>query len=160
MQLSHYVTPHSIIVPLKGKTKEDVLAELVRALAEQNGLEGRTSELQNEIEQREALASTFLPMGIALPHARIPGIDDILMIMGISPQGIVDEHAIMPMTAKVFFLFFSPTHEKEFGKHLKLLAQISGIFSDTDLAGELSRMTDRDEIFSRIQQREREIEQR
>lgn len=157
MQLSHYLTPQSIIVPLRGNSKQTVLAELVEILAERHGL-GNPKGFIHAIEERERCASTFLPMGVAVPHARIPAIKEIVMIIGVSPTGINDVSGETPLVANVFCLFFSPTEEKEFGKHLKLLARIAAIFSDPGLVGEIAAMTTPEKIFARLQKRERQID--
>ena len=157
MQLTHYLTPESIIVPLKGTTKDEVLAELVTELSRRKGIVD-ADRLLASIKDREASSSTFLPMGVAVPHARVGLVDEITMITGISPKGIQDNPKQSPLVANIFCLFLSPTEEKEFGKHLKLLARIAAIFSDPKITGELAAMTSPADIFARIQKRERKIE--
>ena len=157
MQLSHYMTPESIVVPLKATTKLEVLEELVTELSKRTGIANPKS-LLHAIEEREACSSTFLPMGVAVPHARVPEVSDITMIAGIAPEGIMDAGDPSSLTAHVFCLFFSSTEEKEFGKHLKLLARMAAVFSDPDFVAKISHMTKPDQIFSAIQKRERQIE--
>lgn len=157
MQLSHYLTPQSIVVPLKGTTKSQVFAELVESLTTRQGI-GNAKKLLESIEEREHSASTFLPMGIAVPHARVPDVTEVTMTTGISPTGIRDDADQAPLIAHMIFLFFSPTEEKEFGKHLKLLARIAAVFSDPNLVQEVSRLTTPEQIFARIQKRERQID--
>ena len=157
MQLSHYITPQEIIIPLKGTTKDAIYKELVRHIVAQNHLKDK-DKLVKAIQDREASASTFLPMGIAIPHARISNIKDIIMAMGVTQLPIKDTiKDSPPMSVNVFCMFFSPTEEKEFGRHLKLLARIAAIFSDTKLVPELVKMKSPDDIFERIQRREREL---
>lgn len=38
--------------------------------------------------RRETEASTALPIGVAIPHARIAGLESIFVAVGISPEGI------------------------------------------------------------------------
>ncbi len=157
MQLTHYITPTEIVVPLKETTKEGVYKELVSHLASEHHLKDK-EKLVRAILEREESASTFLPMGIAIPHARIPEVDDILVVMGVTPHDIKDTAKdSAPLTANVFCMFFSPTEDKEFGRHLKLLARIAAVFSDTKLVPELSKLSSAEEVFERIQIREREM---
>ena len=157
MQITHYLAPDEIIAPLKGKNKKEIYEELVEHIAKLNGLKD-TKKLLNAIMEREKSTSTFLPMSIAIPHARVPDIDDIVFVIGVSKKPIKDEGAgALPLSANVFCLFFSPTEEKDFGKHLKLLARIAGVFSDTNLVTEISKMDSADKVFERIQLRERAI---
>lgn len=158
MALSHYLNPKSIIAPLAATTKAGVIRELVHHLATENEL-GDEEALLQMILEREEKTSTFLPMGVAIPHARTEMVSDIIMVMGTSPEGVQDEGP-EPLCANIFFLFLSPTQEKEFGKHLKLLARLASIFDELDFTVELSKLTDPDEIFAQIQRREREIDER
>lgn len=157
MQLSHYITPTEIVVPLKGTTKEAVYKELVSHLAQQHHIKDQ-GKLINAILEREESASTFLPIGVAIPHARIPEVNDIVVVMGVTPHDIKDTAKdSVPLTANVFCMFFSPTEDKEFGRHLKLLARIAAVFSDTKLVPELAKLSSAEDIFERIQVREREM---
>jgi len=157
MQLSHYITPDEIVVPLKGTTKEAVYKELVRHIAEQHHIKEK-DKLIKAILDREASATTFLPIGVAIPHARISNVKDIVVVMGVSHEAIKDTAKEgPPLTANVFCLFFSPTEEKEFGRHLKLLARIAAVFSDTKLVPELAKLRSPEDVFERIQLREREM---
>lgn len=158
MQLSHYITPDEIIVPLKGTTKEDVYRELVKHLSKQNKLEDVEDNLIEAIFERETSNSTFLPIGVAVPHARVADINDIVLVIGVTPNPILDTAPdAAPIEAHVFCLFFSPIEEKEFGRHLKLLSRIAAVFSDANLVPELAGMKSPLEIFERIQLRERQI---
>jgi PTS system fructose-specific IIC component len=157
MQLTHYISPDEIVIPLRATTKEAAYKELVKYLAEHKKLND-INGLTKAIFDREASTSTFLPIGVAIPHARVPAIKDIEVVMGVSPNPIMDTAPDSPpITANVFCLFFSPTEEKEFGRHLKLLARIAAVFSDTNLVSDLSKLHSADEVFERIQRRERQM---
>jgi mannitol/fructose-specific phosphotransferase system IIA component (Ntr-type) len=157
MQITHYISPREIIIPLQGVTKQDIYKELVDHLAELSGLTN-SEELFQAIMNRENSASTFLPMGIAVPHARVAGIDEIKLVVGVSPQPIRDTGIeALPLTAQVFLLFFSPTEEKVFGRHLKLLSRIAAVFSEPELVAEIAGLDSGSAVFERIQRREREI---
>ncbi len=157
MQLTHYITPDEIIVPLKGTTKDAVYKELVTHLSRENRIKD-AGRLLKAILEREESASTFLPIGVAIPHARIPDVDDIVVAMGVTSHDIKDTAKdAAPLTANVFCLFFSPTEDKEFGRHLKLLARIAAVFSDTKLVPEIAKMDSAEDIFERLQVREREM---
>ena len=56
---------------LPAKSRASVLRELV-ALAERSGLVYDPAAIVEALEEREALASTALPRGLALPHPRRP----------------------------------------------------------------------------------------
>ena len=157
MDLSSCLNEKLIVVPIKSNNKEDALHELVdRLVGEKQIDESEKTNLFKAVMEREACATTFLPLGVAIPHARTNVVDDIVMIAGASPEGVVDSEDDS-LVANMFFLFFSPLKEKEFGRHLKILAKIASIFSLTDFAKELGQMSTSGQILDRLQQREAEL---
>lgn len=157
MELSSCLNGKLIVVPIKSKGKEDALNELVSHLVSENKIaEVEKPNLLKAVMEREACATTFLPLGVAIPHARTDAVDDIVMIAGASPEGVVDSEDDS-LVANMFFLFFSPLKEKEFGKHLKILAKIASIFSLAGFAKELGQLSTAKEILDRLQQRESEL---
>lgn len=152
--LCNYLTPKRVLFPLRGSSKEEVLKNLTYFFADSFGLKNK-EYLHQTILSREAEGSTFLPTGIAIPHARVPDVSDISLVMGIVPEGIKDAPESDP--TYVILLFFSPIKEKEFGRHLKLLARISAIFRDPAFTKEVSTLKSADDIFALIQKKEREI---
>jgi PTS system nitrogen regulatory IIA component len=67
MRLKDFFTPDAVGLALKGRTKDEVLAELVQLLA----LDGRASEtLLRVLHRRELLGSTGIGRGLAIPHSR------------------------------------------------------------------------------------------
>lgn len=158
MKLCLYLTPELIIAPLASTTKEGIIAELVRRLAAQRGIND-ASNLLTAVMERERTGSTFLPSGIAIPHARVASVNDIVIAMGVSREPVEDTDGPNALSARIFCLFFSPTLDKEFGRHLKLLARISAVFSDPEFIDEIASLSDAGQIFEALQKRERTIDQ-
>lgn len=158
MRLCLYLTPELIVAPLAESTKGGIIRELVGRVAEQKDL-CNAQELFDAVMAREKTSSTFLPSGIAIPHARIATVSDIVVAMGITQEPTLDDDAQADLTARIFCLFFSPLHEKEFGRHLKLLARISAIFCETEFIEQIVPMTDPKMIFEALQKRERELDE-
>lgn len=154
MQLCHYLTPQAIVIPAKGHSKGDVLSQLVSALSELHHLR-QPKKLLHAILEREKAGSTFLPIGVAMPHARIPGIDDIKMVMGISPDGLDEIVDGTSYKIHVLCLFVSPLTEKEFGRHLKLLACIAALFREEGLVHDLAKCATPVAAFELLQHCER-----
>lgn len=158
MQLCLYLTPESITAPLKGTSKDEIIHELVDLLVKQHGI-CNAKNVHSAVIEREGTSSTFLPSGIAIPHARVPETNDIIVAFGVAPQPITDTTTSDGLTARIFCLFLSPTRDKEFGRHLKLLARISAVFSDPEFIEQISSMTDPKEIFEALQKRERTLDE-
>jgi PTS system nitrogen regulatory IIA component len=69
--VSNLLATEAIEMNLSARSRPSVLRELV-SLAERTGMVYDRAEIVDALEQREALASTALPGGIALPHPRRP----------------------------------------------------------------------------------------
>ena len=154
MQLCHYLTPQAILIPVKGKSKPDLLRQLVSALTELHHLK-QPKRILHAIVEREKVGSTFLSIGVAMPHARLNGIDEIKMVMGVVPEGIEEVIGDRPYRITIIFLFISPLTEKEFGRHLKLLAQIAALFREEHLVHAITKCTTPKAVFDLLQRTER-----
>lgn len=154
MLLCHYLSPQAIVLPAKGKTKPEVIKHLVSALGEVYHLK-QPKRILHAVMEREKAGSTFLPIGVAIPHARLAGIDEIKVVMGIIPEGIDEVIEGHPYRISVVCLFVSPTTEQEFGRHLKLLARIAALFRDEHLVQDLTKCATSHAAFELLQRRER-----
>jgi PTS system nitrogen regulatory IIA component len=89
--------------------------------------------------RREQSGSTALGHGIAIPHARIPGITDPVVLFVRSklpiPFGAPDHQ---PVSA--FFVILLPEHANE--EHLRILATVSEMFSDEGFRNRLEAATE------------------
>lgn len=153
MMLCHYLTPLNIVVENSPSSKDELLDGLANHLAKLNDIKNE-KYLAQSILDREREGSTFLPTGIAIPHARVPDVSEIKLVMGVVPEGFKETPESDP--TYLILLFFSPVKEKEFGRHLKLLARISSIFKDPAFVRKIADLRDADKIFAAIQHKERE----
>jgi PTS system nitrogen regulatory IIA component len=69
--ISSLLATEAIDMKLRARSRPSVLRELV-GLAERTGMVYDRAEIIDALEQRETLASTALPGGIAFPHPRRP----------------------------------------------------------------------------------------
>jgi len=121
MALVDLITPEVVKVPLAGKTKNEVIRELVQVLLDA----GRITELESVYDAlltREALGSTGLEQGIAVPHAKTRAVRQLTAAIGIAPQG-VDFQSADGEPSKLFFLLLAPPDQS--GPHIQALAEIA-----------------------------------
>jgi len=65
-----------------------------------------TTRLLNAIVEREKQGSTFFNEGAAFPHARIDGLANSVISLGLTRQGVSDEPTEKPI--ELVFLILSP----------------------------------------------------
>ncbi len=120
------VIPKAAIVPdLKSEERDAAMVELIDALVEAGKLkEEAREEALLSLLKREAVATTALGNGVAIPHAKVRFLADFCGALGISRRGI-DFGASDGEDVHVIFLFLSPEHA--ISGHLQLMAHIAGI---------------------------------
>ena len=89
--------------------------------------------------ERENLGSTGIGDGIALPHGRISGLDNVAGIF-LQLQEPLDFDAADQLPVKLIFAILVPEDATE--EHLKLLASLAGIFRDKETRQKLLETSD------------------
>lgn len=79
--------------------------------------------------KRETLGSTGIGKGVAIPHCRSLAVSEILIIVGISEEG-VHYAAIDKKKVHLFFLIIAPPQEKS-NLYLPILGKIVEIVRDS-----------------------------
>ena len=148
MKISDILVRGASILDLTATAKEDVLAELAGALsAAEPALE--SEGLLQVLKDREALQSTGIGEGVAIPHGKLNGLDRLVATFARSRAG-VDFESIDGQPTHLFFLLVVP--EQSGGQHLKALARISRFFRDASFRERLLGAEDLDAIFRWIEE--------
>ncbi|RJP19523.1 MAG: PTS sugar transporter subunit IIA [Deltaproteobacteria bacterium] len=126
MRILDIVPPGAVVDGLRAETKEGVLRELSEAVCR---LVPALSpdRLTSILMDREALGSTGIGEGVAIPHGKVAGIDRLVAAFGRSAGG-VQFASLDGKPARLFFLVVAP--ENSAGMHLKALARISRLLKD------------------------------
>lgn len=106
---------------LAARTVEEALGEMAAGL-ERAGVVAKTGDLARRLVEREAMGSTGLGGGLAIPHCKVRELTDVVVSIGISRAG-VDFHASDGQLVTVIFLVLSPADAAAL--HLQALARIS-----------------------------------
>jgi mannitol/fructose-specific phosphotransferase system IIA component (Ntr-type) len=75
MQLNNIFAPNAVITALPASSKAQVLRALAEAAAVANDLDPQ--EIFEILRERERLGSTAIGEGVAIPHAKVPGLDHL-----------------------------------------------------------------------------------
>jgi Kef-type K+ transport system membrane component KefB/mannitol/fructose-specific phosphotransferase system IIA component (Ntr-type) len=113
-------------IALKGETKEEIIGEMVDMLSAQGMILNKEMVLK-DIWEREGIMSTVMEHGIAMPHARTDGIDDLSVAVGIKKEGI-DLKAEDGGKTWLFILSIAP--KKNTSPYLEFLATIGTLLTD------------------------------
>lgn len=151
MKILDVLLKEAILPDLKANDKKGVLEELVTPVA-------RIADINHDylvkvLMERERLGSTGIGEGIGIPHGKVKGLGSLVLGFGLSKKG-VDFDSMDGQPAHIFFLLLTP--ENSTGLHLKLLARISRILKNEPFKQRLLHATNRDEIYSIIEEEEEE----
>ncbi len=146
MKFSELINKNYIIPEFKGSTKKQVLEELVEALASKN-VEIDKVVLLNALLEREKLGSTGIGDGVAIPHGKLNGLDNIILLFGKSGQG-VDFDAIDRKPVCLVFLLVAPADSA--GLHLKALARLSRMLREKEFKNSLLMAPDAETLLKII----------
>jgi len=90
MKLHNLLTEPLILLDRPVKTKEEAIQILVKAVQARYPFPLKPEEIQKAVFDREALGGTSFPTGIAVPHARLDFLDDIVVAVLRPSQPIPD----------------------------------------------------------------------
>ena len=148
MKITDILVREASILDLAATGKDALLTELATALAAAEESLDREA-LLGVLREREALQSTGIGEGVAIPHGKIQGLDRLVATFARSRDG-VDFESIDGQPTQLFFLLVVP--EQSGGQHLKALARISRFFRDASFREKLLAAGDLDEIFRAIEE--------
>jgi nitrogen PTS system EIIA component len=146
MQLDQIFKIEFIRADLLAKTKIEALEELVNTII-QGGVKLKASLIIEILQQRENLGSTGIGDGVAIPHGKIPELDELIVAFGRSPEGIAYD-SLDGKPAHLFFLLLAP--ENSSGYHLKVLAKISKMLKIANFRKMLLKAKSQREIYKII----------
>ncbi len=134
MTLSELLIPNAISLKLKAQTKREALVELVDLLERGHGFNSQ-GEILDRVMRREAMMSTGLFPGAAIPHGKARSAERMAAACAISATGVPFESEDGQPT-HLFVLLVSP--ESATNQHVKLLANISRLLKEERVRRSLS----------------------
>ena len=123
MALADLISPEVVKVPLAAKTKPEAIRELVQLLLDAGKIPDFHTA-HDAVLAREAMGSTGLEQGIAVPHAKTRAVSSLTVAIGIAPRGI-DFQSADGKPSTLFFLLLAPPDQS--GPHIEALAEIARI---------------------------------
>jgi PTS system nitrogen regulatory IIA component len=143
-----FLSKKAIVMEMKSAKKEDAIKELVDALINAGDIDQvDRAKLLEALMAREQLGSTAIGQGVAIPHAKMEGVQKLVAAFGLSQKG-VNFDSLDGEPAHIFFLLLAP--QDSAGPHLKALARISRLLKDKYFRDNLRACRDDKEIVNII----------
>ncbi|MDB6181267.1 PTS IIA-like nitrogen regulatory protein PtsN [Paracoccus fistulariae] len=132
MHLSEILKPGAVRSLAQVTSKKRLFQELSELAQSEYGL--NASEVLDALQERESLGPTGVGQGVALPHARLHGLDQVVGLF-IRLEKPLDFDAVDRQPVDLIFALLAP--ESSGVDHLKALALVSRTLRDADLRSKL-----------------------
>lgn len=129
MKLSELMSENLISADLSAETKFQLIEELLDLLNDKGKIQNRDLALK-DILAREGYLSTGLENGLAIPHAKTDGVNELVMAFGLKKDG-VEFKSLDNKPAHLIFLVLSPRDTS--GPHIRALAAITKNLKDAEI---------------------------
>ena len=143
LKIGDLLSPDHVRVDVRASDKERLLHELSAEAATALGLDPR--EVSDQIDKREALGSTGVGNGVALPHARLKGLKAPFGLLARLRQPI-DFAAIDDKPIDIVFLLLLPDAAE--GVQLNALACVARVLRNLNVLQRIRRASDASSLFA------------
>ncbi|MBK4218028.1 PTS sugar transporter subunit IIA [Paracoccus caeni] len=132
MQLSEILKPGAVRSLAQVTSKKRLFQEIAELAQSEYGL--NAAEVLDALQERESLGPTGVGQGVALPHARLHGLDKVVGLF-IRLEKPLDFDAVDRQPVDLVFALLAP--ESSGVDHLKALALVSRTLRESDLRTKL-----------------------
>jgi PTS system nitrogen regulatory IIA component len=143
MIIQELIQPSYINLNLNAKNKREVMEAMAVMLEKEKAIDDLEGFLQ-DIYEREAIMSTGIGYGIAIPHAKSSHVKIPSVIFARSDEGIAFD-AMDGKDAHLFFMIAMP--EDGTNAHLKVLAMLSRKLMHLAFRESLREATSKEEVL-------------
>ena len=150
MKLSDALTPDRIERNLSSTEKIPAIREMVALMGRSISFSDPDAVVQHVLD-REAIQSTGVDRGVAIPHAQSDEIDGVAVALGISRSGI-DFQGLDGQPSHLIFLILSP--ENQAPAYLSVLSRTARIFRNEEIEKEVLVAASGEEIVDIIRRQE------
>lgn len=147
MELTDILSEESVVVCTGLKTKREVLAELARHAARLTGQDATT--VFEALSDREALGSTGLGNGIAIPHGKFSGLRGVTAVFARLDEP-VDFDAVDDQPVDLVMVLLAPLGAG--ADHLKALARVARVLRTESVVEQLRHTMDPAKLHAALTQ--------
>jgi PTS system nitrogen regulatory IIA component len=145
VKIADLIVPDRVIVPMHVSDKAQLLRELSRRTARLMPIDPQA--IVDALQAREALGSTGIGHGIAVPHARMKGLQQMFGLFARLERPI-DFEAIDGQPVDLVFLLLVP--DRAGNEHLAALAAVARQLRDRNVATQLRAVATRGELYDAL----------
>ncbi len=150
MHLTEILKPQNIKVPLVATNKNAAITELVQLLGA-NAEVTDPKKVLDAVLERESTRTTGIGNGLAIPHGKCTGTEQLIMAIG-KAKTPIDFQSIDGRPVTMIWLLTSPPDKT--GPHIHALARISRLMTIDKFRQSLAAATTGQEVYEIIKKQE------
>ncbi len=143
MKIQDILQKNGILTNLESTDKPEILTQMAKYLATLYDIKDQ-DHIVRKILDRETEMSTGIGLGIAIPHARVEGVDKVYMVAGRSVKGI-EFNAIDEQPVHLLFMMLSPANASS--QYTNILSSLSRIMSYEEIRNSLIESDDAEKFL-------------
>lgn len=143
LDLTAFFKPEHFIPQLRARSKDGVLKELTQALV-QTGSAADGELVLDMLRQREALGSTGIGNGVAIPHGRSLAVSQMVVLFARSSRGVPFD-AVDSQPVRLFYLIVAPPNDRA-NLYLPFLGKLVEVLKDERNRGRLLEAESFDDV--------------
>lgn len=144
MKISNLLDTDTILINLQARNKKELISQLVNNLKDKVSLE-ELPVIKQAVLEREQVMSTGVGKSLAIPHAKISGIQDNLAVFARLKEPL-DYGSIDNQPVEIVFLLVGG--QEKASVHIKLLSKISRLMNNDTFRNQLLQAKSKEEILN------------
>lgn len=148
MDIKAIVSLNRTVCAVQCNSKKRIL-EIISDIAAKHSDAIEQNAVLESLVARERMGSTGIGNGIALPHGRLPGLEQVIAII-VTTNPAINFDAIDDQPVDIFFALLVPEAQTE--GHLQTLATVAGKLNDKDTVKAIRKATSADDILTALYQ--------
>jgi len=145
IQFSSLFSPGEVVCQTQEKERDKVLLDLLKRLSDQRGI-GNVDEAYQAVLARESDMPTIVAPGMAMPHARLDAIKDLVVGVATSREGIVYDSRQPDNRVKLMVLTLAPKASP--GAYLQAISSLARICQDPSTPEIIASLTTPEQVWS------------
>ena len=148
MLLTKYITKNCVVPELTALTKAEALKELSHLLFDKKNVPSVGPAL-DQIMARETTESTGIGHGLAVPHARVSGLKNLICAVGRAPTGLDFMAVDKKPVHLVFLICYPPTQQTTY---LNFVATVARLLRDEEHLQAMLEAEDADSLYAVLEE--------
>jgi PTS system fructose-specific IIA component/PTS system nitrogen regulatory IIA component len=154
VRLTDFLVRQATLGELQATSKEGVIREMVGALCRAGCLpEGEAEAVVQAVLRREAMGSTGIGRGVAIPHAKHDAVGRVLGSLAVSPSGVPFD-SLDGEPVHVVVLLMSPRDAA--GAHLRTLEYLARRLGDDGFVRALRQAPSGEALWGLLEEAEKQ----